>query len=250
MSKFRNGAKSIDIFDYLCEWKAQYSEVLYEEMFKGHCKERTFWKTVRSLESEGMLSHIRAGKPPRKILYISKEASTTHFSHKKLCIEDIRIYHEARVSLYSSFLMNKIACSSFNLSHQNDSKGFASTGIDPDCILNTYSGKKIALEIELTQKSRPRVYKKFEAYSNSSYDYYVYIFNSKTIANNYVQRIKEFLEILTDREGGDSAKSDFLSKLILINHKDYEGIDLSENNFTIQFNQSKTDMNNLITTLK
>jgi hypothetical protein len=237
---FESSITNTELLDYLCEWKAQYSEIVYDEVYSSRSKD-SYWRMLRKLEDIGLIKNLRVGKPPRKILYLSKEASKELYPEFNLEIDEVRIYHEAKVSLYSRFLMNLLKCQSYLFSHQNRLNKFEPVSTDPDCVLKTFSKKNIALEVELTQKSRPRIYKKFDSYMNSEFDYFIYFFNNKSLAKNYAKRISEFINLSHESYSKKDVEERFTNKLIIINHCDENSVEINKSNLIINVKNSQLD---------
>ena len=93
---------------------------------------------------------------------------------------------------------------------------FEGASLEPDAFLGVMHNDKVfkvAIEIELTQKSSERVYEKFNQYKDSSYfDYVIYFFRDKSILEAYRRRLKELMMELKD----DNSRAKLSGKILFL----------------------------------
>ena len=156
-----------------------------------------FTKIVSRLEARKLIEKYSPANTNKKYIYLTADG-------EKLISEDNRFCRPAQNSIYHDLLMSEL-CYEFlklkcfdeaileHLIH-NKKEFLKISGPIPDAILKGKIEKesfRIALELELTQKSHDRVCQKVSQYLVSNYDYVVYLFNSKSTFNSYAKILIE-----------------------------------------------------------
>ncbi|MEA9358445.1 MarR family winged helix-turn-helix transcriptional regulator [Bacteriovorax sp. PP10] len=158
---------------------------------------KNFAKIIQRLEAKKLLDKYSPSGSKKKYVYLTAEG-------EKLLSSENRFYRPAQNSIYHDLLMSEL-CYEFlkfdcfdeaileHLIH-NKKEFLKLLGPIPDAILKGKIGKqnfRIALELELTQKSQDRVFNKISQYMVSNYDYIVYLFNQKNTFHNYMEMLNE-----------------------------------------------------------
>jgi hypothetical protein len=176
-------------------------ESKYEATYKGFCK------MLLRLEQKNMIGSFREPYSGRKYLFLTKEGdSYLGGNDNPPAISEHTLVHDAKVvDLVLEFL--KLESSyGFELEHQiKDTKAFGTTyRICPDAIIFGQKGQgkfKIALELELTRKTKAKYLAKVGQYLSSSYyNFVVYFFQNKGVMNSYRKHIQEKYGHESDRK--------------------------------------------------
>lgn len=156
-----------------------------------------FAKIIRSLESKKIIHGYRHPFNKKKYIYFSsygqkllgRDDNPTALNDESL-LHDIKVSELGREFLAYSFVNN------VELEHQLHNKGmfYSRSGLVPDAVVEVIKNKtrfRIALELELTQKSRPRIIEKAKQYLMSrSYDQVIYLFASEALMQSYREKIQ------------------------------------------------------------
>ena len=177
--KKKNKKKRLSINEKLIlkevgRWKIILLEDLYNLI--GLNKERTnFYARIRSLEENGYLGSkkMTLKNPFGKYVYL------TYLGASKIKLKNFTQVENIDHDLICTTIMNRF------LKDENIENGYLPRdnefGVDPDGLLICTDGKKLAVEIELSQKSRVRIMDKFKRYGEETDIHKVlYIFNNKS----------------------------------------------------------------------
>lgn len=149
---------------------------------------QAFAKMVKKLESLNYLGSIYY-QGYKKYLYLTEKGLKEAGLDKSWPInKDILTHDLICVNVYSYL----IGLDAFNSGGLNLEEAWASTR--PDCVIN-YKSTKLAVEIELTQKSSPRIEQKLRKYLVSDdYERALYIFQKTSVFNAYKRKMDELDE--------------------------------------------------------
>ncbi|MBC7540148.1 MAG: hypothetical protein H7281_15090 [Bacteriovorax sp.] len=141
-----------------------------------------------------------------EMIILPTKKTLNHLKSPRSSIDESMVYHNLFISILGIELMNRENVHYYKLPHEYQTSrvpnAFSSTNslelsLSPDAYLGiSHNDKifKVAIEVELTQKSSDRVYEKFIQYKESTYfDYVIYFFKSKSILNSYRRRIQELI---------------------------------------------------------
>ncbi|OUS00315.1 hypothetical protein A9Q84_00245 [Halobacteriovorax marinus] len=201
-----------EFFNFLLKWKVVESSTVYNELF-SHLKKTSYWNMVSLFKKEGLIETVGIGYPKKSMIRISSRLARSVYKDSKLGFDLSEIIHESLLTDYCLFFLNNLKVGNIELAHELLDSETGNSKLMPDAVIFTNSNKKIAIELELTQKSRTRIYRKFNNYMHSEYDYFIYLFINRSMSKNYVNRAREF-NIENNEEKGTS----FLDKLIYIEH--------------------------------
>lgn len=116
-------------------------------------------------------------------------------------IDETMIFHDLFISLLGIELIYREKVRFFKLPHEyrrSRTPVSLSSAIEPDAYLGVdHNGDilKIAIEVELTQKSSERIYDKFKQYKESQYfNYAIYFFRDESTLVAYRKRLNEMLD--------------------------------------------------------
>jgi len=155
-----------------------------------------FTKIISNLEKKSLIGSFRDPFSRKKYLYLTNKGNDyLGGDFKPPAISNLTLVHDAKVvELVLEFLKLKSSYG-FELEHQiKESKTFGTTyRICPDAIILGEKGGhkfKLAIELELTRKTKEKYLTKIGQYLNSSYyDFVVYFFQNKGVLNSYKRHI-------------------------------------------------------------
>jgi hypothetical protein len=191
---------SLTYLEPLLKWRVLDVQTLINE-----CPQKpeyfNFCKTMRKLEKQNIIQSFRHPFSRKKYLYLTSlgEESLTLTDHPT-SISKETLLHDIKVSEIVKILMDEGYFYEASLEHElHNKKNFkVSYKIIPDALLITKRhgvDVKVALEVELSRKSIPRIVEKAQQYMNSSlYHYVIYFFNKQIHLDRY-------RELLIDRIG-------------------------------------------------
>lgn len=141
-----------------------------------------------------------------EMIILPTKKTLNHLSSSRSFIDEAMVYHNLFISILGLELLNRENVFYYKLPHEFqtsrtpsafNSSNRPESSISPDAYLGVMHNEKIfkvAIEIELTQKSSDRVFEKFYQYKESKYfDYVIYFFKSRSILNSYRRRLQEML---------------------------------------------------------
>jgi DNA-binding MarR family transcriptional regulator len=186
----------LDYLSHLLEWRILDLKKLME-VANYDRSYNNFTKIIKRLESKKLIESYSPSNTKKKYLYLTEVGEKLISKENRFCRPSQNsIYHDLLISdLCFEFL--KFDCfEEAILEHKvHNKKEFLKTsGPIPDAILKGKVEKqnfRIALELELHQKGKDRVFEKVTQYLASNYDYIIYLFNQKNVSNNYIEMLDE-----------------------------------------------------------
>lgn len=154
-----------------------------------------------------------------EMIVIPTKKTLSQLKSNRSSIDETMIYHNLFISLLGLELIGRENVNYFKLPHEYGKSKIPlafSSAIEPDAFLGVVLSDKtfkIALEVELTQKSSERIYDKFYQYKDSAYfDYAIYFFKDQSILYAYRKRLEEALKELKS----DSDRKLLAGKIIFL----------------------------------
>jgi hypothetical protein len=173
----------------------------YSASYKGFCK------VLLRLEKKNMIGSFRDPFSGRKYLFLTKEGDVyLGGDDNPPAISKDTLVHDSKVVELVLELLKLHSFYGFELEHQiKDSKAFGTTyRICPDAIMLGEKGDvkfKLALELELTRKTKVKYLAKVGQYLNSNYyDFVVYFFQNKGVMNSYRTHIQDKYGLESDKK--------------------------------------------------
>lgn len=183
----------------ICKWRIIDLQSL-EGMYDFKPNYSTLCRLMRRLEKSGVLASYRRPGENLKYLYLTAHGEKLIGDHEQpTAINQQTLVHDLRVSLFARRLEELGLIRSSMLEHEiHNKREFGSMGrVVPDARLcGRRLGKDftMALEVELTVKSYPRVAEKVRQYlENSPYDYVMYVFERANHLKSYQAMLTEKL---------------------------------------------------------
>lgn len=204
------------ILSFMYKWKVSKINMMYEYI-KPNLSIRQFRRKVYALIDKGLLDSKKFGFPLEFVVFLGEDYLKENYPNLKSSYNDPFLYHECLVTQYGLILEELIKPIDVTLSHDSHFHEGLNMELAPDAIFLLQDIGKVAFELELTQKSRTRIYKKFSQYLESDFTHFLYLFCSDGMANSYRSRANEFMQqSLADNE---NMREIFLDKMIFINAK-------------------------------
>jgi hypothetical protein len=156
-----------------------------------------FCKMVRNLRKRGLVCWEPLLNRKERVVYLTINALKEILPLNPYFIDDRIIYHDAIVSNIVRSLLEKKYFHSSELSHEyfGKNKWNYANILEPDAIIfgeNKGFSFKIAIEVELTQKSKDRIIEKFDTYIKSEFfNSVIYIFHKRNVFDSYINLVKE-----------------------------------------------------------
>jgi hypothetical protein len=180
----------------LNKWKILDLKSLREESeYPSH--PRNFEKLISRLEKIKILKSFKDPWSNRKFVYLSHHGLGLVGSDSKDLLTSESASHDAKVTQLVRVLLERECVQSAEIAPVMSQNNQVTR---PDAILKAkVNGKnvRIALELELVQKSKVRIKSKINYYLNSDYyDHVIYMFCQKNIYQNYKRYIEsEFMNV-------------------------------------------------------
>jgi hypothetical protein len=200
-----------NILEMVLKWRALPTPLLREVSgYQGH--PRSFNRVLSHLEKSELVCAKRFNGAT-KLIYPSKDLMDMNPNEKK--ISEDSITHDGLCAIVVNELLGWRTFFDFKLPHEILGKGYTD-GLHriPDAVLMGRDEKKdftLALEIELTRKSKLRVKNKLSDYSNNRvFNYVLYIFNDKGTFNSYKNMLNDFIETQVTIESRAEIKARFI----------------------------------------
>ena len=178
-------------------------------------------KRLHKLAVEDFVEISRLGINNEMIAVPTKKALHRLKSNRS-SIDEAMIYHNLFISLLGLELISREKVEFFKHPHEyRKSKApiTLSSSIEPDaylCVKHNDENLKVAIEIELTQKSSDRIYEKFKQYKDSAYfSYVIYFFRDESTLNSYRKRLEEIANEMKNKND----KNELLGKVIFLYSK-------------------------------
>ena len=180
-----------DIINILGQWKIIDIKGL-REMCHYDIQYPNLLKKIRLLESHGFIKSILLGRKNKYIFLTKKGLVFTPYDHTYEIVDE-NITHDIIASRVLKELLEFDALFDGRMFHQ-----ISSDRVIPDAQVNGKKGNiyyKLALEVELTQKSQSRVKEKFRQYGRDKhFDYCLFITNKETLFRAYKRYLQDMGE--------------------------------------------------------
>lgn len=181
-----------EIIDLLGEWKILDMKSL-AEMISYELSYRKLMKRVRKLENVGLIKSVLVGRKNKHIYLTEKGIQFTPYDFTSE-IKPEQLTHDLLVSRVLMTLLERPNFMAGKMFHQIEGND-----IYPDAEVvgtrnrNSY---KLAIEVEITQKSQDRVKQKYVKYGKADFfDFAIFITNRERLYQTY----KLFLESMTPK---------------------------------------------------
>lgn len=180
-----------EFFIPLVKWKILSVNDLYK--MSGYLgRKNSFHKLINRFETYQVIKSVNDLWSRKKYLYLTKlgEQLINHEEHI-IGLSEEMLLHDMRLAELVLAFKHLIPAKDIKFEHEWRNKGQFSTIKRPytDALINIeINGKiqKIAIELELNQKSKDRLHEKFQHYIGSSYyDLCLYIFGRSNTMENY-----------------------------------------------------------------
>lgn len=174
---------------------------------------QSFYRVIRTLENRNLIRTKKLNGKSKVVTLSPELTSLSMYRHADLQEESIT--HEALVASICQELLTWEIFESVTLPYEIVSKGYDS-GIRrlPDALVegkNQGKSFKMALEIEITRKSKTRVQNKVEDYlKNDVFDFIFYIFNERSTFESYKRFITEVFQRPLFSEGQNNHDARFI----------------------------------------
>lgn len=180
-----------EFFTPLVKWKILSVNDLYE-LSGYHGRKNSFHKLINRFETHQVIKSVNDLWSRKKYLYLTKlgEDLINHEEHI-IGLSEEMLLHDMRLSELILAIKGALPTKEIKFEHEWRQKGQFSTlkRQYTDALLNReIKGKtqKIAIELELNQKSKERLSEKFQHYITSSYyDLCLYVFGRQNTMENY-----------------------------------------------------------------
>lgn len=177
-----------EIINLLGKWKVLDIKSL-SEFSSYKVKYFNLLKKVRQLEISGLIKGVSMGGKEKYIYLTNKGLQYTGHDHT---------YEISESNLTHDIIVGRVLKQLLKMDQFIDGKMFhqvADFDVFPDALISGVkndSTYKLALEIELTQKSEPRVKEKYRRYGrNTVFNYALFITNKWTLYNTYKRFLLE-----------------------------------------------------------
>ena len=209
----------------------------------SHKTWESFRKKIMRMEKAGVLRSYRRSTTSEKYVYLNETFSKTFLNTNSPDLDNTNLIHEVVVSKVVLNLKNLSYINTFFLPH--DIQNYSSyIPVAKELVISCYVPDAIgigddqifAFEIELFQKDRSRIFRKFQKILKSQeVDKFVYFFSSPAVFKNYIMRFDEFVMLR-----GLSKDEEFKlrSKLNFIVNRNSE-FDFSDENNIFEYNGQK-----------
>ncbi len=193
-----------DIINIVGQWKVVDMKSL-SEMCNYDVGYHNLLKKVRKLETQGLIKGVLLGRKNKHIYLTDKGLKYTgHDYTYEICDENLT--HDLIVSRVLKELLKNDSFMNGRMFHQ-----ISGDQLLPDAEVSVGKGRdifRLALEVELTQKSQNRVKEKYRRYATGSvFTYGVFITNKVTLFNTYrrfleemKQDIQEAIVLILDKQ--------------------------------------------------
>jgi hypothetical protein len=177
-----------DIINIVGQWKVVDMNSL-SEMCSYEIGYHNLLKKVRKLEAQGLIKGVLLGRKNKHIYLTDKGLKYTGFDYTyEICDENIT--HDLVVSKVLKELLRNDSFVDGRMFHQ-----IVGEDLLPDAEVSGIKNQenyKLAIEVELTQKSQKRIKEKYRRYARGSvFDYGVFITNKESLFKTYKRFIME-----------------------------------------------------------
>jgi len=166
------------------------------KLVKWNKSQGAFYRLITRMENDGIIKSKRYTNDNKKVIYLDKDIHLALAPDTPYLSSEI-LYHDASLSsVFCKFLelKNVVACEKIHQGHRNYK---FDTGVFPDGIVlsrNDEYTSRIAIEVELTRKSKERYIKKFDEYqSETTLKFVIFFFNSAGVFNSYRHELEHYM---------------------------------------------------------
>ena len=198
MSLLSINALYLDYLRPLVKWRIMNLQSLQKESLYP-IKYENFRRVIIKFEGQGILKGFKDPRNKMKYLYLtSLGEKLINLDGNPISVSESTLSHDSKVSELVREFMKLECIDSGELEHELvDKRNFRNNPSHiPDGIISgkTSDGRiKIAIELELSGKSKRRMREKLEFYfDNSFYDYVFFIFPNRTFLNSYKRIMEEY----------------------------------------------------------
>ncbi|MGB0454612.1 MAG: hypothetical protein ACPGJV_12965 [Bacteriovoracaceae bacterium] len=182
------------ILDEIGKWSVIPSKVLFEQL-NSKIRYTSFCKIIRKLEAGGLIKSELTNNRS-KILYLTIEGGKVSNMSAPHSYSSVELRHDLFVGVVLRKLLNHPSLVKGEIFHGDSS-------LIPDAVVDAVNNDKkfkIAIELELTQKSLSRIKDKFNKYRLSKeFNNCLYIFNKPSAFNFYSKLLKKECEATQKR---------------------------------------------------
>jgi len=206
----------IDLIFVLTKWKILRISDLYKlTEFKGTMT--CFYKRIAKLEKHNLIESFIYPFTGEKFVYLSKNGSKVLDFENQIPIHSENRFHDAQLTKCLFELTRHEFVAEIYLDHEIKKK-LPLIKHTPDALIKGFTLKQefnIAIELELTQKSRDRVVDIFRFFDSSNiFNNILYLFNRKTTYESYQLFLDKDDRILNKKKflflySADLTKKDF-----------------------------------------
>ena len=181
----------LNILEPLTKWRILDLNSIEEEISYLYTRS-SLHKTVRRLENFGLIHSFMDPFANRKFIYLSKLGESLINPHgipSGIAIETI--FHDAKVSEITREMVKRDGFHGATIEHHLPKNEDSHR---PDALMTGQfkNSFRMAFELELTQKSKSRVAKRFEYYLKSqAYEYVFYLFPRNRVLSTYHTLLEE-----------------------------------------------------------
>ena len=231
----------------LLKWKILDTKSLME-MSNYQGSYISFCEMLRNLKSKDLVHWEPLLYNKKRIIYLTHAAQKELLPGSPYFIDSEIMFHDAIVSNTARSFLGKDYFYDCELPHEYYGKNnwnYADV-LDPDGILygkNKNYFFKIALEVELTRKSKERIERKIKDYIRSEFfDSVIYVFNKKNIFNAYIKYLNE----IQDNAPNELYKKGINQKIFLLLKEDLFKYPLDFSHCPLYVNQQERKFSEVI----
>lgn len=184
----------------LIQWKVLTKEKLFQKSnYKGTYK--SFHKIVKNLERKGIINGYRDFFSRKRYIYATELGNDLLLKGGSFSPNHHNLFHDAKMAEIIQQARHFEDFQSFKLEHEI--RKFSYSDYDKDCYPDALLVKNkgddqvfdIAIELEITQKSKPRICRKYNNFINSrKYDVAAYFFSDESVWKRYIDVYKTEFE--------------------------------------------------------
>lgn len=154
-----------------------------------------FYKLLTRMENDGILKSKRHVSNNKKYVYLTKEVHNAFAPDTPYISQEI-LYHDAVLSSVLCKFSHLNSVKAVKKIHHGKANYLFSTGVIPDGLViseNNEDEVKLAIEIELTRKSKERYVQKFDEYmKEDGVDIVFFFFDTFGVYNSYQNELKSY----------------------------------------------------------
>jgi len=180
----------------------------------------SFYRFLERMEKVGLLQSTKFYKNKFKYYYLSPNSK--YFFPDEVFPELVNseLEHDAKASVLASYFLQSGKFEGVTMEPKGKQVGYGMEVVPDAVALSKESRKRIAIELEMHQKSRTRLEKKFDFYFKSqSYAQVFYFFKRQVDFDKYVNFFKEKLLEVSQGDTSLIQGRKFLFGLVMDMHK-------------------------------